>query len=60
MMNAVKDTEKSKVVTISASGHPVTISFADEYNPHIANIVKNALIDSYIRKNIPHSLEATA
>lgn len=60
MMNAVKDTEKNKVVTMSVSGHPVTISFSDEYNPHIAEIVKNALIDSYIRKNALHFLEATA
>jgi len=58
-MNAIKDTDKSKGITIAVSGHQVTISFADEYNPHIANIVKNALIDSYIRKNVLHSREAT-
>lgn len=32
-------------------GHKVTISFAQEANPTLSALVRNTLLDAYIRKN---------
>lgn len=40
-----------KVVKIRVAGHPVSLSFAAEADPAVAQRVRNCLIDSYIRRN---------
>lgn len=42
---------KSKQVNMTIDGHQVTISFAQENNPTLAALVRNTLLDSFIRKN---------
>lgn len=32
-------------------GHEITMSFAEHYNPTLAQLVKNTLIDSFLRIN---------
>lgn len=46
-------TEKvfSKQITLMIDGHKVSIGFAQEYNPKLSALVRNTLLDSYIRKN---------
>lgn len=36
---------------MTIEGHKVTISFAQEANPTLAALVRNTLLDAYIRKN---------
>lgn len=38
-------------LNMTIDGHRITISFMAEYNPHVSQLVRNALLDSYIRKN---------
>jgi hypothetical protein len=42
---------QGKVINITVDGYPVKIRFSDEFNPNIAQQVKNALIDDYLRKS---------
>ncbi len=42
---------KPKQMNMTIDGHKVTISFAQEYNPTLAALVRNTLLDSFIRKN---------
>ena len=50
MMNqAYQKTPKQLSMTID--GHKVTISFTTESNPNILQLVRNTLLDSYIKKN---------
>lgn len=38
-------------LNMTIEGHRVTITFSKEYNPHVSQLVRNTLLDSYIRKN---------
>lgn len=38
-------------IQMTIDGHKVTISFAQEANPTLSALVRNTLLDAYIRKN---------
>ena len=38
-------------VHMTIDGHNITICFSQEYNPKLASLVKETLIDSFLRKN---------
>lgn len=38
-------------LNMTIDGHSVTISFATESTPGISQLVRNTLLDSYIKKN---------
>ena len=38
-------------IQMTIDGHHVTISFAQEENPTLSALVRNTLLDAYIRKN---------
>lgn len=40
-----------KNMQMTIDGHKVTISFAQECNPALSSLVRNTLLDAYIRKN---------
>lgn len=42
---------KPKQMNMTIDGHKVTISFAQECNPILASLVRNTLLDAFIRKN---------
>ena len=37
-------------VHMTIGGHDITICFSQEYNPTLASLVKETLIDSFLRK----------
>lgn len=49
----IQTTEKknTKQMQMTIDGHKVTISFAQEFNPALSALVRNTLLDAYIRKN---------
>ena len=42
---------KRKTASMVIDGHVVTMSFSDTPNPGLGQLVKNTLIDAYIRDN---------
>ncbi len=40
-----------KQINLIINGHKVSIGFAQEYNPNLSALVRNTLLDAYIRKN---------
>ncbi len=40
-----------KQINLIIDGHKVSIGFAQEYNPRLSTLVRNTLLDAYIRKN---------
>ncbi len=40
-----------KQINLIIDGHKVSIGFAPEYNPKLSALVRNTLLDAYIRKN---------
>lgn len=42
---------KPQQLSMTIDGHKVTISFANEATPHISQLVRNTLLDSYIKQN---------
>lgn len=38
-------------VHMTIDGHKITVCFANERNPALASLVKETLIDSFLRKN---------
>jgi len=42
---------KTKTVELIISGHQVSLSFAPEQNPTVAQQIRASLIDSYIRRH---------
>ncbi len=36
---------------LTVDGHAVTICFSPDYNPTLASLVKETLIDSFLRRN---------
>lgn len=51
MKDSKHNIEKRESVDITVDGHKVKISFANEHNPGVAKLVKDALIDSFIRRS---------
>ena len=50
-MKTSADLSQGKIINITVDGYPVRISFSEDYNPDIAQQIKNALIDDFLRKN---------
>ncbi len=50
---AIQETKPTKPnqMNMTIDGHKVTISFAQEYNPTLAALVRTTLLDAYIKKN---------
>ena len=47
-----QNTEKNqKQLEMCVRGRKVTLSFSEEYNPNLSQLVRNALLDSFIRQN---------
>ena len=51
MKHAKGNDRDDKIVELSISGHPVTLSFAVEPDATAAQRVRSCLIDSYISQN---------
>ena len=51
MVNQSTEKKNTRQVQMTIEGHKVTISFAQEANPTLAALVRNTLLDAYIRKN---------
>lgn len=49
-MEQHQKSESEKQMTMLIEGHRVTISFARECNPNLPNLVRNTLLDAYIKK----------
>lgn len=43
--------DSAKKLHMSIDGHRVTISFATEHNSDVSSIIRNMLLDDYIRRN---------
>ena len=54
-----QNTEKkdTRQIQMTIDGHEVTLSFAQEPNPTLSALVRNTLLDAYIRKNGLYSEE---
>lgn len=51
MKEPASEKRNVKNMQMTIDGHKVTISFAQEYNPSLSSLVRNTLLDAYIRKN---------
>ena len=40
-----------KQLEMCVRGRKVTLGFSEEYNPNLSQLVRNALLDSFIRQN---------
>jgi len=49
-MKTSADILQGKTINITVDGYPVKIKLSNEYNPNIAQQVKNALLDNFLRK----------
>ena len=38
-------------IEICVRGRKVTLSFSEEYNPELSQLIRNTLLDSFIRQN---------
>lgn len=41
----------TKQAHMVVEGYPITLSFSEDYNPTLAPLVKETLIDAFLRKN---------
>ena len=56
-----RNNEKNqKQLEMCVRGRKVTLSFSEEYNPNLSQLVRNALLDSFIRQNGLYEEGATA
>lgn len=55
-MKEMDRTTSEKSVVTEVDGHEIKLTFADEYNPKVAKLVRNALIDSFLKR---HQASAT-
>lgn len=46
-----KERKNTHQIQMTIDGHKITISFAQECNPALSPLVRNTLLDAYIRKN---------
>ena len=51
MVNQVTEKKNTRHIQMTIEGHEVTLSFAQEPNPTLSALVRNTLLDAYIRKN---------
>lgn len=51
MVNQVTEKKNARQMQMTIDGHTVTLSFAQEPNPTLSALVRNTLLDAYIRKN---------
>ena len=51
MVNQSTEKKTTRQIQMTIEGHKVTISFAQETNPTLSALVRNTLLDAYIRKN---------
>lgn len=50
MVNQSTEKKNTRQIQMTIEGHKVTISFAQEANPTLSALVRNTLLDAYIRK----------
>ena len=51
MVNQSTEKKNTRQIQMTIEGHKVTISCAQEANPTLSALVRNTLLDAYIRKN---------
>ena len=51
MLESLKLNRSRREAHMEIDGHQITTSFSDEYNPTLAGLVKETLIDSFLRKS---------
>ena len=51
MVNQNSEKKNTRQIQMTIEGHDVTLSFAPEPNPTLSALVRNTLLDAYIRKN---------
>ncbi len=51
MGNQSTEKKNTRQIQMTIEGHKVTVSFAQEANPTLSALVRNTLLDAYIRKN---------
>lgn len=51
MVNPGTEKKNTRQIQMIIEGHEVTLSFAQEPNPTLSALVRNTLLDAYIRKN---------
>lgn len=51
MTETLKLSRREQEAHMEIDGHKITICFSKEYNPTLAALVKETLIDSFLRKN---------
>ena len=52
MVNQSTEKKNTRQIQMTIEGHKVTVSFAQEANPTLSALVRNTLLDAYIRKNV--------
>ena len=50
-MNMKNQNNEKKQLEMWVRGRKVTLSFSEEYNTNLSQLVRNALLDSFIRQN---------
>ena len=50
-MKKQNNEKNQKQLDMCVRGRKVTLSFSEEYNPILSQLVRNALLDSFIRQN---------
>lgn len=51
MVNPSTEKKSTRQIQMIIEGHEVTLSFAQEPNPTLSALVRNTLLDAYIRKS---------
>ena len=51
MVNPGTEKKNTRQIQMIIEGHEVTLCFAQEPNPTLSALVRNTLLDAYIRKN---------
>ena len=51
MVNQTTEKKNTRQIQMIIDGHTVTLSFAQKPNPTLSALVRNTLLDAYIRKN---------
>ena len=60
MVNQSTEKKNTRQIQMTIEGHKLTISFAQEANPTLSSLVRNTLLDAYLRKNGLYSEEQPA
>lgn len=51
MKEQTQERKNTHQIQMTIDGHKITISFAQECNPALSSLVRNTLLDDYIRRN---------